>query len=353
MSLALVTLAALPRSTAKAADCDDNAVIRCGVAAANIVQKCQENQAGNVQAVWQAFGIADCGAALNGLVVAEVGSDNNVYVNGQVVATNAVTAGRQNMPGSTAILGGAFYQRPPSVSFRSARLSALARIDNGVFKYAIIESCGNPVKATPTAQPQPTQPQPSQPQPPQPQQHPALTITKAVSKAIVPLNQDFDYTIAVKNTGDQTLTNVTVSDTAPAGVMFVNNASGSTTQFTTTIAKIDPGASQNFTIHARITQQIKDAIVNTACVTSTEMPNKNCANAQNQLACDVKPELPLNSPECKSVVPVVKNSKPQPQPTQLADTGPEDLIGIGSSVSIAGYAGSMAYRRLRQKFLGL
>jgi hypothetical protein len=68
-----------------------------------------------------------------------------------LVATNAMTAGRQNISGSTKMANGGtvYFMRPPSVSFKSSSLPAYVVMNNGRFSYAIIASCGNPVKATP------------------------------------------------------------------------------------------------------------------------------------------------------------------------------------------------------------
>lgn len=87
-----------------------------------------------------------------------------VYKNGEVrladgklVATSAMTAGCQNISGSNTVSDGymTFYTRPTSVSFASSALHAYVVMKNGQFAYAILTSCGNPVKATPVAAPAP------------------------------------------------------------------------------------------------------------------------------------------------------------------------------------------------------
>lgn len=143
----LTICSSLVRVSAQAQDCDDNAVIRCGITASNLIQKYRENQGGNVQAGFAAMNIPN-EAAMSGMVSGWVTADNKVYIGDKLVATNALTIGRQNMPGSTPILNGAFYKRPPSVSFNSARLSALVKMEGETFKFAVIEACGNPVTGT-------------------------------------------------------------------------------------------------------------------------------------------------------------------------------------------------------------
>jgi hypothetical protein len=159
-------------------DCDANAVINCGLV-----------DSGNASAAYQRSGVADIysnfgitsrdmsnlsSAAVEGVVT----NNNNVWIHRSsglcpdvdtdtlsahnqqavrdnpnlcLVATNAMTAGRQFMPGSTKYSNGGttFYMRPPSVSFQSSSLPAFVVMDNSRFSYAIITSCGNPVKATP------------------------------------------------------------------------------------------------------------------------------------------------------------------------------------------------------------
>jgi LPXTG-motif cell wall-anchored protein len=169
-------------------DCDDNAVIKCGAdSTQELIQK-YNNQA-DVRAIFDSFGISPAEVARIGstAVAGIVNRDNQVVVNGEVVATGAMTAGRQNMSGSTAISAGGttFYKRPPSVSFQTQRLKAfVVMTGDGRFAFAILGSCGNPVIATPKQpkpqtqpKPQPTPPAPTQPKPqpqaPTPQPAPA------------------------------------------------------------------------------------------------------------------------------------------------------------------------------------
>ena len=68
-----------------------------------------------------------------------------VVYNNEVVGKNVLSAGRSNMSGSVRI--GSLYWRSPSVSFVSTSIPAWIRIDvNGNASYAILKSCGNPVK---------------------------------------------------------------------------------------------------------------------------------------------------------------------------------------------------------------
>lgn len=147
-----------------ARDCDANAVIYCGVMSP---EELQTKYAGNasVANIFNHFGIsaADISRMNTTAQPGEITKSGNVLVNGKVVATGAVTAGRHNMPGSTKVTfkGTTFYTRSPSVSFGSGTLPALVVMENGRFAYAVLASCGNPVKAKPVVVYTPTKPAPT------------------------------------------------------------------------------------------------------------------------------------------------------------------------------------------------
>lgn len=156
-------------------DCDANAVVRCGAQTSGKLWQ-KFSQPGTAQ-IYQYFGISSSDVqqlhytAVHGYVT----RGGDVLVNGQVIATGAITAGRQYMPGSQAITsdGVTFYARPPSVSFLQPKLEAfIVRQDghSGAFRFAILTSCGNPVVAKPVPAPKPavmTKPAPA-PTPPAP-----------------------------------------------------------------------------------------------------------------------------------------------------------------------------------------
>jgi hypothetical protein len=148
----LVLPAAKAQSCPAGRNCDSNAVIFGGVGSVNELQNKASNNS-DTQTVFRAFGISSTdifnmdSTAVNGTVT----RSGNVIVNGKTVASGAMTAGMQNMSGSTRMTSGStiFFMRPPSVSFQSSSLPAFVVMKNGQFQFAIIKSCGNPVKATP------------------------------------------------------------------------------------------------------------------------------------------------------------------------------------------------------------
>lgn len=164
----------------EARDCDANAVVRCG---AYTVSELRSKLSTNIQTIFAHYGIND--SDLDSMVDGAVRRDGNVVVNGQVVATNAISVGRQNIPGSTFVPSISVYERPVSVSFRSDELSAFVKMTNGRFEFAILKSCGNPVKATPppVTPPPPPPPTPSPPSatpPPQPTPTPPAPPARVV-----------------------------------------------------------------------------------------------------------------------------------------------------------------------------
>lgn len=161
MLLATVFTLQLSRSVQAltgARDCDANAVMYCGAISQGELQtKYTQNSPGDLDDIYSAFGISasDIAGSNSEIKIGQVTKDGRVLVDGNVVATGAVTIGRENMAGSTAITinGKTYYQRTPSVSFGSSALDAFVLMRNGEFYKAIIMSCGNPVKAEKVAKP--------------------------------------------------------------------------------------------------------------------------------------------------------------------------------------------------------
>lgn len=103
--------------------------------------------------VYKYFGISrqDINGMAGHSVSGAVTKSGNVIVGGKVVATHAISAGCGFIAGSTKVNDGymTFYTRPTSVSFAKSSLPAMVVMKDHKFSYAILKSCGNPVKATP------------------------------------------------------------------------------------------------------------------------------------------------------------------------------------------------------------
>jgi hypothetical protein len=183
-------------------DCDANAVIRCGARSFDELQTRYSQP--DVAEIYSSFGISDQDIAnvRDNAVEGQVTRNGDVLVNGEGVATDAMTAGRQNMAGSKAVNSGGviYYRRPPSVSFLSSSEPAFVAMKNGQFMYAILASCGNPVIATPvTKQKQPT----------------VSTSTKTTTTTTTQPS----VSVTNNNTNNNSNTN-TVTTTTPAPVVY-------------------------------------------------------------------------------------------------------------------------------------
>lgn len=182
-------------------DCDDNAIMRCG---AYSLSELREKYMADVPTVFAHYGVSSgevkgtSGTVQSGYVT----KSGNVVVGDKVVATGAVTVGRQNMSGSTAVtIGGkTYYERTPSVSFQTDKLDAYVFFDrNGVFSGAVIKSCGNPVDGEPEAKP--------------------TAVCKGITKNTIARNKfSFDGAAEVKDGAKVTGYVFTIKDSAGATV---------------------------------------------------------------------------------------------------------------------------------------
>jgi hypothetical protein len=207
-------------------DCNANSVIWCGVNSVNDLVKDYNNgghfTAKSIQDIYSFYGItsSDIQAINSGSLSVESGTVNtsgDVMDNqGNKVATGAITGGREESikPGSTQenVNGTIFFERAPSVSFQEPSLSAYVFMDNGKFDFAVLASCGNPVKATPVVTA--TQPKTTTPvQTPAPTPTPAPTQTPTTAPVSVCSGNISNSNTAVASQGGNCSTNTTVVQT--------------------------------------------------------------------------------------------------------------------------------------------
>lgn len=159
-------------------DCDANAVIPCGIS--NSDQLSNAAAPGGITCLYKHFGISstDISNFDSQAVAGSVTKTGKVIINGKTVATNAMTAGRQNMPGSTRFVcdNHGFFIRTPSVSFANSSLPAFVVMKSNQFAFAIIASCGNPVTAMPATPRVVTPPAITTPAPPTQTQSQTVTV---------------------------------------------------------------------------------------------------------------------------------------------------------------------------------
>ena len=163
---------------------------------------------------------------------------------------------------------------------------------------------------------------------------PGVSIEKTVDgveQKQVALNQAFTYQLVVKNTGAVDLTNVVVTDNAPAHVQFISADKGTiaNNKWSYTIPSLKVGESVSIVIKAKVTQYVAGDIKNTACVDAPQLPGSpdDCDTATVTV-----PPVPVNPP-----TPVT----PPALPTTGASDGIIAIIGLGALVtSIAYYVAS-------------
>jgi outer membrane biosynthesis protein TonB len=227
-------------------DCDNNAIISCGAHSTGALLTAYQSSA-YVRGVYAYFGISQSDIANLPVtnIAGHVNKDGKVYVDGQstAVATNAITAGRQNIAGSKQVnyQGAVFYTRPPSVSFQQASLPAFVSIKNGQFQFAIIASCGNAVKAAATSQGQSgigqaqavSKPQTKPAPKPSPAPAPTPTPTTPTQAQAQFQAQSQSQNVEVTNTNTNTVNN-TQTTTAPTAVPEANTQPSPAVQTETT-----------------------------------------------------------------------------------------------------------------------
>ncbi len=198
-------------------DCDSNSVFYCGaMSVAEVQQKYNSNH--SARNIYDYFGIdnKDVNNLPRTAQAGRVYKNGNVVLNGKVVATNAFSAGREN-PGNISKPvthnGTTFYVRPNSQAFLSDSITAYVVMENGVFSFAILSSCGNPVSADAKT-------------------NPKYELNKKVRvpggdwKSVDAINygEQFEYKVVVTSTGTGPVRDLYVKDAVPADITRVPNS---------------------------------------------------------------------------------------------------------------------------------
>ncbi len=288
-------------------NCDANAVVYCGAQdASQLIGKYNGgdsvNSAASIHNIYTGFGISS--AEVNSINKTAVGGyvtkSGDVYLNnGLLVATNALTAGRQDIAGSTARVSGGttYYVRHPSVSFLDNELAAMVVMHNGVFEYAILVSCGNPVTGNSL--------KPNYSIDKQVQVVPNGTFSHNIT---VPTNTQVQYRILVKSTGQVPVENINFKDVLPANVTYVPNtftvkgahfSAAEANQFFSTginIASIPKGEYLTYVFNVIVgpnetaTTCTTRSLPNTAYISSPVLPTLNSTAVVNK-TCPTPPPV--------------------------------------------------------------
>lgn len=213
-------------------DCDTNAVIVCGVPSLRQLKKAVKDgakatvngqvitdSAASIQNIYGFFHISVSdinNMSSENTVIGTVTKTGKVLIGNEVVATDAVTAGRLNIPGSTPEPNKehpTFYKRPTSVSFKEVSLPAFVVMQDGKFQFAILGPCGNSVVGKPKL--------------------PNYSIQKQVrvkgdktwqSNVTVTSGMHVEYRIRVTSTGAISAKNIVVTDHKPGNLIYVQGS---------------------------------------------------------------------------------------------------------------------------------
>lgn len=141
--------------------------------------------------------------------------------------------------------------------------------------------------------------------------NPNLDIKKTSSKKDLKVNEEFEYTLTVKNKGDVNLKNVVVRDVAPDEVQFTQVKEPRANSFTpvknprdyvSNVFSLNKGASITITLKAKVIRSNSEAINNTACVLSTGN-NETAGSCDDETItvtenCPTNPKLAKDDPGC-------------------------------------------------------
>lgn len=206
--------------------------------------------------------------------------------------------------------------------------------------------------------------------PPEEEENPGVKVTKLVANQKykrVGVNVEYNYQIAVTNTGDINLTNVVVTDTPQAGITLVSASAGTIAgnTWTHTIPALNVGQTVNFTLQAKVPVTLAGMLKNTVCVDAPEIPGNpdDCDDADVDVekgkikVCVIasKEIVTINEDDFDAAIHTTDFSKcdvpviPPVTPAELPQTGAADvivkLIGASSVVGAGSYY--FASRRLR------
>lgn len=348
--LGMSTMALQPKAAALSIggpyDCTANSVMWCGAKDTQAIQNNYNhgdghNSAKTIQEIYDQFGItsSDISSINTTAVAGSVTKYGDVYVDNQLVATNALTAGRGNEAGSTPVHlkdGFTFYERKPIVSFKKDSLTAYVVMQNGQFKFAMLSACGNPIKATPKAP-----------------QKGALACTQLLTTPAT-LESNGDQVVAFTATAKATNANISK--------YVFNLGSGHGTQTVNTSATAASSAKQTYapgtynisvTVSGTAKNQFTTAPSTATCETKLTVSAPTCTAPNGQTYpkgsanCDTCQYDSKLSATDKACMPPTTPTPPTTTTTAavLPNTGAGNIIGLFLGASILGALGYQFYTR--------
>jgi len=384
-------------------NCDANAVIWCGEGSVDQLMSEYNNgdghnSASSIHNIYSFFGISS--ADINNMTSSSVdvqsgsvSSSGDVFgTGGKLVATHALTGGRQDISGSTRedVGGTVFFVRPPSVSFASSPLAAFVVMKDGRFDFAVLASCGNAVKATPTTPspapkpaPTPTTPTPA----PTPTPTPSVNVCNGNTTNTSTSSSTGNVAQGTTQSGNCSTNSTTVmqqTQTTPTPTPApTTTASGQCTSLTVSVDKNDP-----MTVSATANAQemggatIQNVLFNfgdgtsvgpdiqttqshtfqsSGTFTITAFVNFNNSSSTLQIPQSVcQASVNISSPPA-TTTPTVPQTPAAPSstttPTQaapasntLVNTGPGDIVGLFGITTITSTLGYRWFLRRKLSF---
>jgi uncharacterized repeat protein (TIGR01451 family) len=138
-----------------------------------------------------------------------------------------------------------------------------------------------------------------------------LVVTKNDSPDPAIAGNQLTYTITVNNAGPSQATNVSLTDSLPAGLTFVSGTSSTGTTVTAanlasglTLGTLNPGATATVTVVTSISGTTRGTVTNTATATATET-DSNTANNTATASTTVNGSVDLSITKTDSADPVV------------------------------------------------
>jgi uncharacterized repeat protein (TIGR01451 family) len=159
-----------------------------------------------------------------------------------------------------------------------------------------------------------------------------VSLTKSASAATIVPGQQLTYTILVTNSGPSTATDVTVTDTLPAGVTFVSatstlgTAAHNAGTITGSIGTLNVGQSATVTVIVGVNAAAPATLTNTATVTTNET-DTNPANNSDTETVNVDRQLDVSITKGDTPDPVIAGQNITYTLT-VANAGPSDATGV-------------------------
>lgn len=239
-------------------DCDTVAIIKCGAFTQTDLRTAAAK--GDVPKVYATLGVSqsDLGGMENGIVW----KDGRVTVGSATVATGAMTAGRWNNPTSDmkSIAGTDRAYMMSTSHFVTDGQTAFVKMENGQFKFAVIKSCGNPVKAT--AKPKPPTP---------PKETPVFACEQLTSAPISDSTTSFRFDATASASGGAKISKYTFD--FGDGKTAVMTTSGLATFVTHTYADTAKTYTAKVTVTGMINGQASDK-TSEGCMTTVTVKEK-------------------------------------------------------------------------------